>query len=283
MTASVVKSEPSLLLSIVESSLFQRLIIATILVNAVTLGLETSATVMAAAGSFLHLVDKIALGIFVIEMLLKLAAYRLSYFRSGWNLFDFVIVGISVAPLLGMAGMANLSVLRAFRILRVLRLLSVVPQMRSVIQALLDALPGMGSIVGVLGIIFYVSAVLATKLFGSSFPDEFGSLGTTFFTLFAVMTLEGWADIARQVMAVYPHAWLFFITFILVATFAVLNLFIAIIVNSMQSLHEADNKAENAVARQEEADENARLVAQIASLRDEVSTMKQMLAEVLRR
>ncbi len=261
----------------VESASFQRFIIAVILVNAVTLGLETSSTAMAAIGPVLSALDKVALAIFVGEFLLKLWAYRLSYFRDGWNVFDFSIVAVSVAPLLGLGAGGNLSVLRALRILRVLRLLSVVPQMRSVVQALFGALPGMGSIIGVLGIMFYVSAVLSTKIFGASFPEEFGTLGDSMFTLFAVMTLEGWADIAKRVMEVYPYAWLFFIPFILVATFAVLNLFIAIIVNSMQSLHEQHAKAEAEADRQAEADGRNRVEAELAALRAEITALREAL------
>lgn len=261
----------------VESTGFQRFIIAVILVNAVTLGLETSAGVMAAVGPALLILDKVALAIFVLELALKLAVYRLAFFRQGWNIFDFVIVAISLAPLLGMAGTQSLSVLRAFRILRVLRLLSVVPRMRSVIQALFDALPGMGSIIGVLAIIFYVSAVLATKLYGPSFPENFGDLGTTAFTLFAIMTLEGWADIARGVMEVYPWAWLYFIPFILITTFAVLNLFIAIIVNSMQALHDKQVKEDMAGERQAEADDRARLEGEIAALRADIAALRAAL------
>lgn len=263
----------------VESAPFQRFIIAVILVNAVTLGLETSASAMAAVGPLLLALDKVALAIFVGELLLKLWVYRLHYFRDGWNVFDFSIVAISVAPLLGLGAGGNLSVLRALRILRVLRLLSVVPQMRSVVQALFGALPGMGSIIGVLGIMFYVSAVLSTKIFGASFPEEFGTLGDSMFTLFAVMTLEGWADIAKRVMGVYPYAWLFFIPFILVATFAVLNLFIAIIVNSMQTLHEQQAKAEAEADRQAEADGRSRVETELAALRAEITALRQALGK----
>lgn len=263
----------------VESTGFQRFIVAVILINAATLGLETSAAAMAAFGDLLMVVDKIALAIFVVELLLKLAAYRLAFFRQGWNIFDLSIVAVSVAPLLGLAGSQGLSVLRAFRILRVLRLLSVVPRMRSVIQALFDALPGMGSIIGVLAIVFYVSAVLATKLFGPSFPEDFGTLGTTAFTLFAIMTLEGWADIARRVMETYPLAWLYFIPFILITTFAVLNLFIAIIVNSMQALHEQQQKEEQAEERRAAGDDRARLEAEIAGLRADIAALRTALTQ----
>lgn len=263
---------------LVESDGFQRFIIAVILINAVTLGLETSKAAMAAIGPALLVLDKLALAIFVAELLLKLWVYRIGFFRQGWNNFDFAIVLISVAPLLGFAGMGNLSVLRSLRILRVLRLLSVVPQMRAVIQALFGALPGMGAIMAVLALVYYVSAVLATKLFGASFPDWFGSIGLSMYTLFQVMTLESWSmGIVRPVMEIYPYAWVFFVPFIVLVTFAVLNLFIAIIVNSMQSLHEVDKKAEADERERKAHQERETMTEDLRALRADVAAMKALL------
>lgn len=269
---------PSALHRLVESAGFQRFIVAVILVNAVTLGLETSATAMAAAGPLLTVLDRLALAVFVVELGLKLAVYRLSFFRQGWNNFDFTIVALSLAPLIGVAGAGNLSVLRALRILRVLRLLSVVPQMRAVVQALFGALPGMGAIIAVLALVYYVSAVLATKLFGASFPDWFGSIGLSMYTLFQVMTLESWSmGIVRPVMEVYPYAWAFFVPFIVLVTFAVLNLFIAIIVNSMQSLHDADTKAEAEGRELKAHEERSAMADELRALRAEIAGLKAVL------
>jgi voltage-gated sodium channel len=223
---------------LVESFQFTTFITLVILLNAVTLGLETWPPAMEAAGGFLIAFDRIVLAIFVIEMLAKLIVYRLGFFRSGWNIFDLTIVIIALIPASG-----PLAVLRALRILRVLRLLSVVPQMRSVVSALIGALPGMGSIAAVMSVVFYISAVLATNLFGDAFPDWFGSIGASAFSLFQIMTLESWSmGIVRPVMEVYPWAWAFFVPFILVTTFAVLNLVVAVIVNSMQALHDAEQE-----------------------------------------
>ena len=205
-----------------------------IVINAVTLGLETSAGAVAVAGPALYFIDRAALIIFTIEISLRIWVYRGAYFREFWGIFDFLIVAIAWIPASG-----PLSVLRALRILRALRLVSIVPQMRKVVGALLHSLPGMGSIVAVLLLVFYVGAVMATKLFGDDFPDWFGSIGASMYSLFQIMTLESWSmGIVRPVMQVYPLAWLFFIPFIVVTSFAVLNLFIALVVNSMQSLHE---------------------------------------------
>ena len=260
---------------LVESPRFTAFITGVILFNAVTLGLETWAPAMAAAGGLLVAIDRIVLAIFVFEMLAKLAVYRLSFFRSGWNIFDLTIVGIALIPAAG-----PLTVLRALRILRVLRLLSVVPQMRSVVTALVGALPGMGSIAAVMSLLFYVGSVLATKLFGVTFPDWFGSIGASAYSLFQIMTLESWSmGIVRPVMEVYPWAWAFFVPFILVTSFAVLNLVVAVIVNSMQIVHEAEQKEEREAERQIVHEETAELAGEIRALRRELGEVKSLMKE----
>jgi voltage-gated sodium channel len=213
-----------------------RFIIAVILINAVTLGLETFPEVMSRAGGLILAIDRLCLGIFVVELTLRLYALGLRFFRSGWNVFDFVIVGISLLPATG-----SFSVLRALRILRVLRVISVTPSLRRVVDGLGRALPGMGSVFLLIMIIYYIAAVMATKLFGTSFPDWFGSLGSSAYSLFQVMTLESWSmGIVRPVMEVYPYAWAFFVPFILMTTFAVMNLIVGLIVNSMQEAASED-------------------------------------------
>ncbi|WP_375259066.1 ion transporter [Citreimonas sp.] len=211
-------------------------IIAVILVNAVALGLETSENTMAAAGPLIIAVDRICLAIFTLEIALKLIAYGWRFFRDGWNVFDFVIVGIALVP----AGQ-GLSVLRALRILRVLRVISVAPRLRRVVEGFVTALPGMGSVFLLMALIFYIGAVMATKLFGNSFPQWFGDLGQSAYSLFQIMTLESWSmGIVRPVMEVYPYAWAFFVPFIMVTTFAVVNLLVGLIVNSMQDAHQKE-------------------------------------------
>jgi voltage-gated sodium channel len=214
-------------------------LIAVILLNAVTLGLETSPYVMDRAGGLLVLIDRACLAIFVAELAARLYALGLRFFRSGWNIFDFVIIGISLVP----AG-AGFSVLRALRILRVLRVVSVTPSLRRVVDGLGRALPGMGSVFLLILLIYYIAAVIATKLFASTFPDWFGSLGSSAYSLFQIMTLESWSmGIVRPVMEVYPVAWAFFVPFILMTTFAVMNLIVGLIVNSMQEAASEDQRA----------------------------------------
>jgi len=212
-------------------------ILGVILFNAVILGLETSKLAMAYAGPLILALDAICLGIFVVEIVLKLIAHGSRFFRNGWNIFDFVIVAISLVP-----ASQGLSVLRALRILRLLRVLSVAPSLRRVVEGLVNALPGMGSVFLLMALIFYIGSVMATKLFGASFPEWFGSLPKSGYSLFQVMTLESWSmGIVRPVMEIYPYAWMFFVPFIMVTTFAVVNLLVGLIVNSMQDAHHAES------------------------------------------
>lgn len=222
-----------------EGSRFSNFILGVIILNAITLGLETSKTAVAAIGPLINIVDNICLVIFVLELVAKLYAFRFKFFRSGWNIFDFIIVGIALAP-----GADGLSVLRALRILRVLRVISVAPSLRRVVEGFVTALPGMGSVFMLMAMIFYIGAVMATKLFGGSFPDWFGTLGRSGYSLFQIMTLESWSmGIVRPVMVEYPYAWAFFVPFIMVTTFAVVNLLVGLIVNSMQDAHSEESNA----------------------------------------
>ncbi|MGC1442221.1 MAG: ion transporter, partial [Burkholderiaceae bacterium] len=181
---------------VLESTRFQNFIIILIVINAITLGLETSDRVMAVAGPFLHAFDQIVGVIFAIEVLVKLIVYRLNFHKDPWNIFDLLVVTVALVPSTG-----GLAVLRSLRILRVLRLVSAVPSMRRIVGALLAAVPGISSIVGLLMLVFYVFSVMATNLFGQAFPDWFGNIGESAYTLFQVMTLESWSmGIVRPVM-----------------------------------------------------------------------------------
>ena len=228
----------------------RQFIIGVIIFNAILLGLETPPEVMGTAGTIILTLDWICLAIFVIEIALKLVAHGARFFRSGWNVFDFLIVGIALMP-----ATHGLSVLRALRILRVLRVISAAPRLRHVVEGFVTALPGMGSVFLLMGIIFYIGAVMATKLFGASFPEWFGTLGASFYSLFQIMTLESWSmGIVRPVMDVYPYAWLFFVPFIMVTTFAVVNLLVGLIVNSMQDAHAEESNAATDAYRDEVLD-----------------------------
>ncbi|MEM7497238.1 MAG: ion transporter [Pseudomonadota bacterium] len=225
--------------SLTEDTRFGNFIIGVIIFNAVVLGLETSDNAMASAGGLLLTLDTLCLAIFVIEIALKLVAQGWRFFTRGWNLFDFVIVGVSLVP----AG-AGLSVLRALRILRVLRLITVAPRLRRVVEGFVTALPGMGSVFLLMAIIFYIASVMATKLFGESHAEWFGTIGKSAYSLFQIMTLESWSmGIVRPVMEIHTYAWAFFVPFIMITTFAVVNLLVGLIVNSMQDAHAEEANA----------------------------------------
>ena len=244
---------------LIESSRFQNAIMVVIVLNAIIIGMETSSGLMARYGEILVALDRIAIVIFIVEIALKLIVYRLSFFKNGWNIFDFVIVGAALLPTGG-----SLSVLRALRILRALRLISAMPKMRKVVQGLFAAIPSMGTVIVLLGLVFYIAAVMATKMFGSEFPQWFGTIGASLYSLFQIMTLESWSmGIVRPIMEVYSWAWVFFVPFVLVTSFVVLNLFIAIIVNAM---HEETDE--------EQAAQRDEILHEIRGLRREVAEMR---------
>jgi voltage-gated sodium channel len=245
------------LIRLVESNAFQRAIIAVIVFNAITLGLETSDAITAKIGDLLNVLDRLALGIFLVELALRLVAHQFRFFKDPWSIFDLLIVLVSLLPASG-----GLSVLRALRVLRSLRLVSAVPGMRVVVNGLLRAIPAMVSIIALLGLVLYVGAVLATQLYGDTAPDHFGHLGNSLFTLFQVMTGEAWPDIAAQVMPDHPTAWIFFVLYILASTFVVLNLFTAVIVSFIEPQHEQEPSTDSTV------------LAEIRALRAEVAELR---------
>jgi voltage-gated sodium channel len=257
--------------ALVESQRFEQTIVALIIVNAISLGLETIPAAMDAAGPLIVAIDRTILAVFVAELLAKFALYRADFFKSPWRIFDLIVVGIALLPTAG-----AFSVLRALRILRVMRLISVVPSLRRVIGGLLNALPGMGSIMLLLGLFFYVFSVMATKLFGESFPEWFGTIAASAYSLFQIMTLESWSmGIVRPVMEAYPWAWAFFIPFILCTTFTVLNLFIGVIVSAMQKEHDEQAASDRATLHNDQAailEELGKLRAEIRALRGEAAS-----------
>jgi len=253
----------------IENNTVQRILLALILINAVILGMETMPEVMASAGQYLLALDKAMLVVFVVEIAIRLFVHRLAFFKDGWSVFDFIVVGIALVPASG-----PFAVLRALRVLRVLRVLTFVPSMRKIVGALIQSLNGMLSIAMVLGLIYYVAAVMVTKLFGQEFPEWFGSLWLSLYTLFQIMTLESWSmGIARPVMAEFPYAWAFFVPFILIATFTMLNLFIAVIVNAVQSMHDEEHQAEHDA----DAATQQQLLTQMQLLQQELQLLRQQI------
>ncbi|HEY5622806.1 MAG TPA: ion transporter [Gammaproteobacteria bacterium] len=233
-TALAQRSAPSLY-QFVESDRFKRAIVALIFVSSVLLGVETVRSLPASVLDAIFTINRAILAVFVVEVVLRIAAHRLAFFRDPWSIFDFAIV---VAALLSPSG--PLQVLRALRILRALRLVSTISSLRRVVDGLLSAVPGIGAVMVLLLLVMYIAAVMSTLLFRDVAPENFGHLGISLFSLFQIMTLEGWSDIATRIMAEQSWAWIFFIFYILVATVLVLNLVIGVVVSAIQSRIEAD-------------------------------------------
>ncbi len=252
-------------------------ILGVIIFNAITLGLSTSPSIQANLGHVLRVIDTLVLGVFVAELLLKFYAYRLDFFKNAWNIFDLVVVTLGLLP-----NRDGLSALRGLRVIRAMRLLSVIPQMRAVVQALLDALPGMGAVIIMISIVFYVFAVMATLMYGPDFPEWFGTLGRSLYSLFQIMTLESWSmGIVRPVMETHPTAWIFFVPFIVITAFSVLNLFIGLLVNTMQSAVEDESVQEFSHLRElvrsetDIVDDHVKeLLVEVRALRREVAELK---------
>lgn len=256
----------------IESNGFEKFIVLVIALNAVALGLETVPGLSSQWQSLLVQLDRLFLGIFAVEIIAKLIVYRLHFFRDPWRNFDFLVVAVSLVPASG-----PFSVVRALRVLRTLRMVSVVPSLRKVVQGLLVAIPGLGAVASIMSLIFYVGAVMATKLFGQVHPEWFGDLAKSSYTLFQIMTLESWSmGIVRPVMENFPYAWLFFLPFILVTTFTMLNLFIAVIVNAMHA--ETDDAAEERA--QKGQDERTVMTDEIRLLRKQIEVLHVKIDQV---
>ncbi len=253
----------------------ERILAGLIILNAIVLGLETSKPVMAKYSWLLEPMDHILLGIFVIEVVVRLIVTGRGFFRDPWNVFDFIVVALSLMPQTG-----PLSVLRALRILRVLRLVSAVPTLRRVVGGLIESMPGIGAIAFLLALVYYCFAVMATNLFGADVPEAFGTMGRSAYSLFTVMTLEGWNDLADKVMEKHPYAWLFFIPYIMTTTFTVLNLFIAIIVTAMQNEADKVREAEAKEHREEQdaieelSEKDSVILRELRELRTELRALK---------
>ncbi|MBF0333862.1 MAG: ion transporter [Alphaproteobacteria bacterium] len=218
---------------------FQNTIIFVILLNAAILGVMTKRDLDPGVLSLLEFLDNACLVVFCVEIAMKLAVMRLRFFRDGWNVFDFAVVAIALAPASG-----PLAVLRAMRVFRLMRLVTAVPSMRRVVSGMFGSIPGVASVAGVLFVLYYVAAIMATSFFHTVDGENFGDLGSTFFTLFQLMTLEGWPDIALTIMDEMPMAWAFFVPFIVMTTFTTLNLMFGIVVNAMEEAKEEEARAE---------------------------------------
>lgn len=243
---------------VVESEKTERFILVLIIINAVTLGLETSKDLMASYGTLLHRVDEVLLGIFTLELAARIIVKRGAFFRDPWSIFDALVVGIALLPDTG-----SLSVLRALRVLRVLRLITAMPSLKRVVSGLIGAMPGMGSIALLMMLIYYVFAVMGAKLFGADAPEQFGTLGMSAYTLFQVMTFDDWSNgVVKPLMEKHPYAIVYFVIFILLSAFMMLNLFIGVVVTALD-----DEKADNSKQLLHDSGDTAQILAELREIR----------------
>lgn len=257
--------------SLVECSKFQNFIMLLIILNGITMGLETSQEIKSNFGTFLASFDIFVITVFTIEVLLRIYAHRASFFKDSWSLFDFSIVAISLVP-----SSAGFEILRILRVFRLFRLITVVPQMRKIVAALLSVIPGMASIAALMLLFFYVFAIMANNLYGETFPHWFGTLGESFYTLFQVMTLESWSmGIVRPILEEHPYAWTFFIPFIFIVTFIMVNLIVAIVVDAM---NEMNSKEEEHIIQEVHQIQDTRS-HELAQLRQEIQELKTILLQ----
>ncbi|BAB05220.1 BH1501 [Halalkalibacterium halodurans C-125] len=254
---------------IVNHRAFTFTVIALILFNALIVGIETYPRIYADHKWLFYRIDLVLLWIFTIEIAMRFLASnpKSAFFRSSWNWFDFLIVAAGHI----FAGAQFVTVLRILRVLRVLRAISVVPSLRRLVDALVMTIPALGNILILMSIFFYIFAVIGTMLFQHVSPEYFGNLQLSLLTLFQVVTLESWASgVMRPIFAEVPWSWLYFVSFVLIGTFIIFNLFIGVIVNNVEKAELTDN---------EEDGEADGLKQEISALRKDVAELKSLLKQ----
>lgn len=256
----------------IEKKAFTNFIMWLIVLNGITMGIATSKEIMATPfGQFIEYFDIFVISVFTIEITLRIYVHQKSFFKDAWSLFDFTIVVISLVPSSG-----GFEIFRILRVLRLFRLITVIPQMRKIVLALVSVIPGMASIAALLTLFFYIFAIMATQLYGETFPQWFGDLGASFYTLFQIMTLESWSmGIVRPVMEIHPFAWTFFIPFIFIATFVMINLIIAVVVDAMGELNKGHD--DNVLDEIHTSEDHTK--QQIEVLQNEIQEIKKILLE----
>ncbi|MCL2785420.1 MAG: ion transporter [Propionibacteriaceae bacterium] len=260
---------------LVEWKVFERVILVVILLNTVVLGLETSELIMANYAVTLELLNFIFIGIYVAEMCLKLFAYHLKYFRSGWNVFDFIIVILSLVPAGGV--FSGLRILRVFRVLRVLRLVTGLKPLRKIVSSVLRSLPSIGWTVLLMVIVYYVFAIVGIHLFRPESPERFGTLGLAFATLFQLTTLDSWPSIVHPLTEAHAWAWVYFVLFMLIAAFILINVILGIVVDSLHQQDKEDEKEIIDAAADSGAMVHEQLLAEVLRLKGQIRVVEALV------
>ncbi|MFM9054550.1 MAG: ion transporter [Solirubrobacterales bacterium] len=256
---------------LVHSSWFEGFIFTVIILNAIVLGLETYPDIQDRYGDTLYLLNEIFLGIFIVEILLRISAYGSrpwNYFRSGWNVFDFVVVFAVFIP----GVRENATLLRLVRLLRVVRVVSVLPDLRVLLSGMARAIPPIASIAALAVLLIFIYGMIGWKIFGEAIPERWGDIGEAMLTLFTILTLEGWNEILFAGQEVTQFAWVFFVSFVLIASFLLINILIAIIINAVEDAREAE--------RTQEAEERLQLIEEGGEVADPLQNALDRLAEL---
>ncbi len=260
---------------LVEQKVFQNIVMAAIVINSIGIGLETSPEVYTKIGIALVIIDYICLGIFVIELILKLIGYGGQFFKSGVNIFDAIIIIMSILPNLEFFSVFR--VFRIFRVFRATRLISGIGKLRMIMAAIQKSIPSIMWTGLLLLIVYYIFAVIGTVLFGGAFPEWFGNIAESMYTLFQVMTLESWSmGISRPVMEVYPAAWLYFVPFVLISAFVMMNVVVGIVVSTISEATDGEKREK---ATEGEVHKGDALRAELANLRAQLDKVELLMGD----
>lgn len=267
---------------IAKSARFQAFIFGVIVLNAVILGLSTYESIDDSVGHLLVLVNEICVGIFLVELTIRIVAYGRrpqDFFRDGWNVFDFVVITAAFVP----GVRESTTLLRLARLLRVIRIVTVLPEFRVLVKGMARSLPPLGSIALMGVLLMYVYGMLGWILFHEGDPENWGTIGQSMLNLFVVLTLEDWPQYMRAAQEIYPWAWIYFVSYVMIASFLLFNVLIAVVLTSMEAARADDERAARALRRElkraEEAvrDEREELVDAMRSLRDAVDELEERL------
>jgi len=226
-----------------DSRWFSNLTTSIIIFYAMVLGFDTLEEASRPYGNILYVFDTFVTIYFVIELAIKMSAEDkfLDFFKSGWNVFDFIIVFITLIPL---ENSSFAAIARLMRVFRILRLFTARPELKSIIDMLVKAIPSIIDIVILMFIIFYIYAIIGSFIFSNLPSGLWNNFLTSMLTLFRILTFEDWTDVMYEAMEVYPWAWVYFVSFIIIAAFVFFNLFVAVIIGEMQKMQDEGRKEE---------------------------------------
>nr|MDQ3934251.1 ion transporter [Actinomycetota bacterium] len=266
---------------IVASNAFDYVIAAVILANAAILGLETYDEIDRDVGGLLDALNKVCLGIFVVELLIRFGSYGgrpQDYFRNGWNVFDFVVVGAAFVPGLS----RNSTLLRLARLARIVRVVRLLPDVRVLLVAMGRSLPPLFSLGVLAALVLYVYAMVGWMLFGDEDPEAWGDIGQAVLTMFVLLTLENFPDKLERGMEIEPLSWIFFVSFALLAAFILLNVLIGVVLNSMEEARAIELDHEREALKKLRAEPGGEEPLQDVVLEERVVALKVALEELER-